>query len=93
MNVKISNNTQPEDPNPFSSFFDDPKPSEKLWRKPLKHEENLDPQRIIIKTYLNKKNKKGNTFQKRYYQFSTDNFFIKQLNKRNKIIFFKQIMV
>lgn len=70
MNVKLS--TTNEEINPFSSFFDDPKSIEKPWRRPLKNEEILDTQKVVLKAYLNKKVKKGNNLQKRFFQFTED---------------------
>lgn len=71
MNVKLGTGIN-EEINIFSSFFDDPKSNEKIWRPPLKHEEILDTQKVFIKGFLYKKIKKGNGLQKRFFQFTPD---------------------
>lgn len=85
MNVKL-NYTQPEESNPFSSFFDIPKPSEKFWHRPLKQEENLDPQKIVMQAYLSKRVKKGNTFHMRSFKFTSVFFCITQVKKKSENI-------
>ena len=72
MNVKL-NNPAPEDSlSAFASFFDDPKPLEKIWRQPLKNEELLDSQRVVMRGVLIKKIKKTNNYKKHFVQFTSD---------------------
>lgn len=71
MNVKLATNVED---NLFSSFFDDPKNTEKPWRRPLKHEESLDPAKILLKASLHKRVKKTNSYQKKFFLFAADFF-------------------
>jgi hypothetical protein len=79
MNVKILN----VDDSTFSSFFDDPKPIEKPWRSPLKHEDTLDPHKVVVKAYMNKRVKKSNNYKKWFFQFTPDFFCVTKVKKKN----------
>ena len=86
MNVKLATNIEESF---FSSFFDDPKNTEKPWRRPLKHEESLDPSKILLKASLHKRVKKTNSYQKKFFLFSADFFCmtkVKTIRKALKVV-------